>query len=88
MQDDVTKMSFDELAQWLRRPPRTHEHLAAKAELDIRRIGALLEATEAQKAAAKAEEKAAAAEQKAAEARLACSERTQHEGMPITCWLL
>jgi len=86
MQDDVTKMSFDELAQWLRRPPTTHEHLAAKSELEIKQIQALLEATEAQKAAAKAEEKAAAAEQKAAEASVLGADATR--GMPTICWRL
>jgi hypothetical protein len=37
----------------------SHQHLGAKAEFNIRQIRALLEATEAQKAAAKAEELAA-----------------------------
>jgi len=51
--------TFDELALDLEKRTDSHPYLAARAEMDIRQIKALLEATEAQKAAAIAEQRAA-----------------------------
>lgn len=51
--------SFEELALDLEKRTDSLPYLQARAEMDIRQIRALLEATEAQKAAAKTEERAA-----------------------------
>jgi hypothetical protein len=51
--------TFEELADDLLTPQDGHQYLAAKAELDTRQIKAILDATEAQKAAANAEQRAA-----------------------------
>jgi hypothetical protein len=59
MEKEPEEMSFEELRNELKNRPESHQYLAARAELDLRQIKALLEATEAQKSAAKAEERAA-----------------------------
>ena len=60
--------SFEELALDLEKREDSHPHLQAKAEMNIRQIKALLEATEAQKEAAKAEARAADASVTSAQA--------------------
>lgn len=56
---DPSVMSLEELGRELRLREDSHQHLAAKAEFNLRQMRAQIEATEAQKAAAKAEEVAA-----------------------------
>jgi hypothetical protein len=59
MEKEPETKSFEELARQLSLRQDSHEYLAARAELEVRQIKALLEATEAQKSAAMAEERAA-----------------------------
>lgn len=60
--------TFPELADDLLAAQNSHQYLAERAELDTRQIKALLDATEAQQAAANAEERAADASVIAAKA--------------------
>ena len=71
MQRELSEKSFEELAADLLAQERSHQYLAARAELDIRQIKALLDATAAQQAAAKAEQRAADAAQRNANYMLA-----------------
>lgn len=56
---DPSVMTLEELGREMRLREDLHQHLAAKAEFNLRQMRAQIEATEAQKAAAKAEEIAA-----------------------------
>ena len=56
---DPSVMTLEELGREMRLRDDSHQHLAAKAEFNLRQMRAQIEATEAQKAAAKAEEIAA-----------------------------
>jgi hypothetical protein len=56
---DPSEMSLEELGRHMKMRKELPEHLAAKAEFDLRQIRAQIEATDAQKAAAKAEQIAA-----------------------------
>ena len=59
MTSTLSDLSFEQLEAALQLRPDSAAYLAARAEVNIRQMSALLEAAEAQKTAAKAQEQAA-----------------------------
>jgi hypothetical protein len=64
----LNDLSFDQLAAALELREDSQAHIAARAEVTIRQMRALLEAADAQKAAAQAQERAADASAQSAKA--------------------
>ena len=64
----LNDLSFEQLAAALELREDSQAHVAARAEITIRQMWALLEAAEAQKAAAEAQERAADASARSANA--------------------